>query len=97
MKIVRTLEEIKQLPLNTELFIAQVDDVKWYYYGGVNPKSPRAIILINSGNVQKMEGIYIGDAEVEYYLDYEECCQIVYEKAKENVETVKRIFIDKRD
>ena len=94
----RTLEEIKQLPLGTKLYVPGDTDIQWWYYAGINPVADKYIMLVSAGNVAKMHSEYINYEwrRREYYLEYEEACQKLLENAKQNVEKVQRIFIDKK-
>lgn len=90
---VTTLEEYKELELGTKLYSARDTNIVWWYYGGINPKSPKSVILISAGNVQEMRGEYIGeDPDITYLLDYEDAKRQLHTNAEKNVEKVKRIF-----
>lgn len=96
MKIVKTLEEITALPLGTKMYLPTKTKINWWFYAGVNPKSSTSVMLVTSGNIQVIEGIYLGKGANlnAYYLDYSDACQKLLENAQKNVETVKTIYID---
>lgn len=97
MKIVKTIEELKALPLGTDLYRPTKTNIDHWYYAGINPKSPNHIMLISSGSVEKITCEYMNYSwkDYTYWLDYDEACAQLLENAKKNVEIVKRIFIDK--
>lgn len=95
-KIVRTQKEIQALPLGTKLYKPTETNVRWWHYAGVNPMSVNHIMCVTAGNVAEIECFYMaGHTEHVFYLDYREACEALLENAKENVEKVQRIFIDK--
>lgn len=96
MKTVKTIAEITQLPLGTELYQPTATDLQYWYYGGVNPKSSSGnlIMLINSGSIKDVQCVHLSDNKFTYFLNYDEARQEVFELAKKNVEIVKSHFVD---
>lgn len=92
--VIRKLEDFKNVPVGTEIYRSSATDLHSSYFAGFNPKNESYIMLINSGNISKMESPYIGDNEVEYYTDYDQARHRIYEKAQENVLSVKETWID---
>lgn len=89
---VTTIEEYKALELGTKLYMATDTQIRWWYYAGINPKSPKSVMLIDSGNVQHMRGEYIGDdPDTSYLLNYDDAKRQLHANAEKNVEKVKRI------
>lgn len=98
MKAITKLSQFKDLPLGTTVHRATVQDVEWWYYAGLNPKSANYVMLVSSYNIGKMECHHIGDDQTlePYYLEYKDACKALLEKAKENLKTVEDIFINPR-
>lgn len=96
MKIVETLEQFKKLKIGTQLYLPQETNISNYYYAGENPLSKGSIILIHGGNVQKMHGEYIGRGKgsCQYYVNYNDACEVLLLQAQRNVQTIKEIFIN---
>lgn len=51
-------------------------------------------MLITAGSIQNIEGLYMGTKEFEYYLDYSDACDRLLQNSIDNIETVRRIFIN---
>lgn len=99
MSTVKTLDEIKKLPLGTTLYRPTPTKINWWYYAGINPKSEQSIMLISSGNIQDIHGEYWGNDNIYdfFYLSYEEACKVCFQKAQDNVKKVKRIFLKEEE
>lgn len=91
-------KHFENLKLKDQIYRVFNDHIDSYYYAGFNPASANLVMLVSTGNIEKIECIYLPNLQkanaVKFLADYNQAKQVMLENAVKNVEIIKEIYFN---